>query len=157
MSVVDPALALALNKGAGEADIGTASDPRITRIANINKGSPEEESFWGTVKAGAGTAFEITKKYGLSILKDILNSSTESAFDQSSTAIEDHLEGLSERAVMGEAALQALANGNALASEEGFFDLFKKTVQTIGPQVISLAPTVLKDVAPIVGSLLSNV
>lgn len=157
MSVVGPALSLTLNKNAAESDIQATSDPTLAQLVNFDANKPEGEAFLETLTSVTSTAFRVTKKYGLSILKDILNGPAESAFDQQGTLINDHFENLSKRAVMGEAALQALADGNSLSGEEGFLDMFRSVVATIGTQVIPIASTVIKDVAPIVGSLLAKI
>ena len=93
-----------------------------------------------------------TAHQGLGVLIDVL---PESAMDEDSTA--HALDTAAKRAVMGEAALQAVMTVDRTELEaEGFFDKMKETMQRIGTQVLKSAPQVIKAVTPIVRGLLQE-
>jgi hypothetical protein len=105
-------------------------------------------------------------KIGLAALSNHL--SAESAFDDPTVSAESiqAAELVAQRAIMGEAALQALdkLNKKDLAEaqltddpeEEGFFGGFLKIAQKIGGVVKSVAPTVIKAALPIAQTLLAG-
>lgn len=78
------------------------------------------------------------------------------------------LELLPKRALLGEAALQALIKlpkehleksypkPGSDTETEGLFHVFTTVIQKIGPQVLDAAPIVLKQVTPIITNLLAN-
>lgn len=113
------------------------------------------------LKAGA--------KYGLSKLVEVVSGGAESAFDPHPTDNDPMTETLFKRAIMGEAALQAITklppkrletlplyDDNDVLSTESFFDSFKDIVQSIGRKVIATAPAVINAVTPIAMNLLQN-
>ncbi|KAK3375574.1 hypothetical protein B0T24DRAFT_697817 [Lasiosphaeria ovina] len=66
-------------------------------------------------------------------------------------------EGLSERALIGEAALLALMDMPVdKLQQEGLFDVMKKVVTTIGPIVLKTAPAVIKAVTPLVQGIMQG-
>ena len=140
-----------------------------------------EEGFFDGLSTIINTGLRIAKpllregaKVGLGLLSNALGA--ESAWDQPTVPAE-HIKAaelVSKRAILGEAALQALdklnkreltevrlshdAHGNPAvnSSEEGFFDNFLSVVQKIGTVAKAAAPHVLKAVVPIVTTVLSK-
>ncbi|KAI3316812.1 trypsin-like serine protease [Xylariaceae sp. AK1471] len=129
-----------------------------------------EEAFFDDFGRVMSSAFQFGKpllqkgaKFGLNLLSKAL---AESSFDAESS-LDNHdaqaAELVAKRAIMGEAALQALMtlNKSELGSlqlvndsgdihEEGFFDFIKTSAQKIGAVVKDTAATVIKAVVPIV-------
>ncbi|CRK45868.1 hypothetical protein BN1723_006776, partial [Verticillium longisporum] len=65
--------------------------------------------------------------------------------------------GITERAILGEAALLTLMDTDVKKLEqEGLFDIIKSVVKTVGPVVIKAAPVVFKAVTPIVQNALAD-
>ncbi|EEY16783.1 conserved hypothetical protein [Verticillium alfalfae VaMs.102] len=65
--------------------------------------------------------------------------------------------GITERAMLGEAALLTLMDTDVKKLEqEGLFDIIKSVVKTVGPVVIKAAPVVFKAVTPIVQNALAD-
>ncbi|KAG7134317.1 Glutamyl endopeptidase like protein [Verticillium longisporum] len=65
--------------------------------------------------------------------------------------------GITERAILGEAALLTLMDTPVKKLEqEGLFDMIKSVVKTVGPVVIKAAPVVFKAVTPIVQNALAD-
>ena len=130
-----------------------------------------EEAFFdflgGFIGKGLGFVTPLLKegaKFGLGKLVEAVSGSAESAFDSDPVT-----ETLFKRAIMGEAALQAITkfgpnklealplyDENDHISRESFFDSFKTIVQDIGRKVVATAPAVIKAVAPIAFNLLSG-
>ena len=91
---------------------------------------------------------------GLATLEKLLPSQ-ESGMDNDETV--RALDILSKRAIMGEAALQAVMTMDLEDSEnESFRDMMKESLQTIGSQVIKYGPSVIEAVIPFVTSLLQS-
>jgi hypothetical protein len=91
-------------------------------------------------------------KTGLPILLDQL-SKTESAMPGSPGAELPQLEGLAERAVLQEAALQAvLTLPPQKLEEEGFFSIMRSVIGKVAPVVMKAAPSIIKAVGPIISS-----
>ena len=100
----------------------------------------------------AGRPFFRTAVKGLALLDSVL---PESTMEGDSTT--DAFDIISKRAVMGEAALQAVMSLEAdELKAEGFFDSMKTVMQKIGSTVIKTAPSVIKAVAPIVQGLMQG-
>jgi hypothetical protein len=136
----------------------------------------DEEGFFDNlgslIMKGATFATPLLKagaKFGLSKLVEAVSGSAESAFDPLPTNNDPVAETLFKRAIMGEAALQAITkfppktleslplyDRNDQLSSEGFFDSFKGIVQDIGRKVMATAPSVISAVAPIAMNLLQN-
>jgi hypothetical protein len=66
-------------------------------------------------------------------------------------------EGLAERAMIGEAALQTLMGlPTPKLQQEGLFDIMKNAIKVLGPIVVNSAPIVVKAVEPIARNLMSQ-
>jgi len=134
-----------------------------------------EEGFFDGLGSAISSGLRIAKpwlakgaKIGLSLLNDHLSAATESAFVDPSVPPEaiKAAELVTQRAILGEAALQALdkLNKHDLAKirvtsgggEEGFFSGFTSIVQGIGGAVKKYAPSVIKTVMPIAQNLLAS-
>lgn len=100
----------------------------------------------------AGRPFFRIAVKGLALLDTVL---PESSMEEGATA--EAFDIISKRAIMGEAALQAVMNiEHDELNAEGFFDGLKTALQTIGSTVITYAPKVIGAVAPIVQSLMQG-
>jgi V8-like Glu-specific endopeptidase len=135
-----------------------------------------EEGFFEGFGSVLSTAFKVGKpllhkgaKIGLGFLSKAL---AESSFDAESSLDTQHAQAaelVAKRAIMGEAALQAvmklnkselrglqLLNDSSDVQEEGFIDFVKTTAQKIGAVVKEAAPSVIKAVVPIVVDVLGK-
>ncbi|KAK8054389.1 hypothetical protein PG996_013690 [Apiospora saccharicola] len=109
----------------------------------------------------AGPVLSTVAKHGLPLLQGVL---AEADFgdepqqhDASSSSAVANMEGLQERAILAEAALQAAMNApQQVLEEEGFFSFMADAVRTIAPIVAKAAPVVIKAVGPVVDGLLSG-
>ncbi|KAI0470369.1 trypsin-like serine protease [Xylaria cf. heliscus] len=135
-----------------------------------------EEAFFDGLGHMLKTAFQVGKpllregaKAGLSLLSKAL---AESSFDAESSVDSNEAQAaelVAKRAIMGEAALQAvmklnkaelaqlnLVNDHGDIHEEGFFDFVKTAAQKIGSAVKDAAPFVVHTVVPVVLGALSK-
>jgi len=120
-------------------------------------GRTESEEFLGFLGPILGA--------GLNLAKGLIENGDEGleAVGESSTEADDidpfkrsppEFDGLGARAVIGEAALEALIHlGPDKMKEEGLFDVFTKVVKTVGGAVLKHGPTVVSNVLPIISSL----
>ena len=93
---------------------------------------------------------------GIGLLTKVVGTLTESSMVDDSSS-DRTLEGLQKRAVLAEAALQAvIAAKHDVLEEEGFFDDFINTAKDIGGAVLSAAPGVIKAVLPVVTPLIKG-
>jgi hypothetical protein len=100
----------------------------------------------------AGRPFFRIAVKGLALLDNVL---PESSMEDDTTT--EAFDIISKRALMGEAALQAVMNiEHDELNAEGFFDSMKTALQTIGPAVIKYAPKVIGAVSPIVQRLMQG-
>ncbi|KAI0456466.1 trypsin-like serine protease [Xylaria acuta] len=129
-----------------------------------------EEAFFDGFGSMMKTAFQVGKpllregaKVGLTLLSKAL---AESSFDAESSVDDNEAKAaelVAKRAIMGEAALQAvmkldraelaqlnLVNDHGDIHEEGFFDFVKTAAQKIGSVAKDAAPFVLNTVVPVV-------
>ncbi|KAJ1323235.1 glutamyl endopeptidase [Microdochium nivale] len=69
-----------------------------------------------------------------------------------------HFDGFAQRALIGEAALEALleCDVHELQRQEGLFDVFKKVITKVGPVVLKMAPSVIGAVRPVVRAALAQ-
>ncbi|KAK6854769.1 ATP synthase F1 [Apiospora arundinis] len=106
----------------------------------------------------AGPVLSTVAKHGLPLLQGMLTEADfgdEQPHDMSSAVA--NMEGLQERAILAEAALQAAMNApQHVLEEEGFFSFMADAVRTIAPIVAKAAPVVIKAVGPVVNGLLSG-
>ncbi|KAK0714490.1 trypsin-like cysteine/serine peptidase domain-containing protein [Lasiosphaeris hirsuta] len=161
-----------MSTGDSNADdlIKTAGEVPIKRAT----GTAETESFFGDISSFLSKGLSVAKpvlltsaRAGLEKIDEILSkkgSGTEAALvDDGRGVVSDEKAAalLAHRAVVAECALQAVveADKEALkesvilggadgARQEGFFDGLLKTVQVIGPAVLSVAPAVLETAVP---------
>lgn len=139
-----------------------------------------EEGFFDGLGSAISSGLRIAKpwlakgaKLGLSLLNDHL--SAESAFDSTPSVSAEAIQAaelVTQRAILGEAALQALDKLNkndlakvrvvhdplapaAVGGEEGFFSGFTSVVQKISGAVKKHAPGVIKTILPIAQNLLA--
>lgn len=135
-----------------------------------------EEAFFDCFGDMLQTAFQVEKPLlhegtnaGLAILSKALadsNTDTESSIDSNET---EAAELLAKRAIMGEAALQAvmkltkaeltplyLVNDDGYILEEGFFDFVKTAAQKIGTVITDITPFVINTAVPVVIGALSK-
>ncbi|KAI0444258.1 trypsin-like serine protease [Xylaria telfairii] len=135
-----------------------------------------EEAFFDSFGDMLQTAFQVgkpllheTAKAGLAVLSNVLEESsteTESSIDSNEA---EAAELLAKRAIMGEAALQAvmklskaeldqlyLVDDDGYTHEEGFFDFVKTTAQKIGTVIKDVTPFVVNTVVPVVIGALSK-
>ena len=119
----------------------------------------------GTARGDVEGFFDFIKPFSSIAIKvagaavSTLVSGGESSMDDSpapNDSLQAHMETMCHRALMGEAALQALIAVPVEQREEGFFDSIISVVKTVAPVVLKVAPTVVKAVVPIVGSILGG-
>ncbi|KAK7991253.1 ATP synthase F1 [Apiospora saccharicola] len=108
----------------------------------------------------AGPVLSTVAKHGLPLLQGVLAEADfgdEPQQHNASSSAVANMEGLQERAILAEAALQAAMNApQHVLEEEGFFSFMADAVHTIAPIVAKAAPVVIKAVGPVVNSLLSG-
>jgi hypothetical protein len=140
-------------------------------IARLNAAaSGGEEGFFddiaggvkGLLNGGIKTArpFLVEAAQGVPRLVDALASMTESEVDGSVSAVPPvltHVTGLHQRAILAEAALQAVINTRHDALEEsGFFGDIFDVVKRITPFVVPGVDPVIARIGPIIGNLLDK-
>lgn len=160
-----------------ESSFGTSINPAFaTALLQPTVLVPGQESFFDDL----GSVISTGLQYATPIISAIAQSGVESALTAStSSGTESALATttpdsvisapLFQRALVAECALQAVQKvdtptltalplydeaGNL--ETEGFFDFMKTTMQTIGSQVLAVAPDVIKNVAPIAINLVAN-
>jgi hypothetical protein len=115
-------------------------------IASIAKAEGETEGWWSSV----GKVFKLAVKAAPAAI-NLYKALTESEFDGAESSLQPHLEDVCHRAVMGEAAFNALMSiPPAEWAAEGFYKVFYNTIKTIGPSVIKLSPGMIRNINPIV-------
>lgn len=147
---------------------GLASSGAEAFLARFEAAAAEgEEGFFddilGVAKKAisvAGPVLSTVAQHGLPLLQGFL---TEADFGDAATSsslsatLAGSMDGLQERAVLAEAALQAALNApQHVLEEEGFFSFMADAVRTIAPLVKKVAPAVIKGVVPVVQGLLSG-
>ncbi|KAF4977236.1 hypothetical protein FZEAL_6219 [Fusarium zealandicum] len=117
--------------------------------------TPEQEDFFGFLTNIVHTAVSVATPVigAISAIADVVGAA-EDSFVSDPTYMSSHMEVLCHRALLGEAALQALMDvpTNEI-QQEGFFGDLVSTVKTIASTVIKVAPTVIKTVTPIVNAI----
>ena len=117
-----------------------------------------EEGFFDIVKAGVsyvGKGVIAGARVGLPILAQMMGDSAESIEAESAAPAALSSQDLAKRALVGEAALQALMKlPPQTLEEEGFFDTIMGVVKTIAPVVVKVAPTVISNLSPTIGGLI---
>lgn len=182
IAVLEPALRISLDSGTKPAnpesgipwerrDLGPSTqcelsvDPKakgfVTELLQPTLAVPgeyEQEFFFNIVSVIGKGLMQSAVQVGIQALSNLCSSEPESAMEEDSTT--GYLDLLSKRALLGEAALQALTTLPPKTTQpKGFLDYldtFKTTVQTIGTQVLKTAPMVIKAVKPIVIDLLKQ-
>lgn len=148
------------------ANLQTALTQNLQESATVDGDS--EEAFIDVLKAGvrlAGKGVFAAAKHGLPILLQGLAAShggAESALDEGpsskSTSHAFSADALAQRAVVAEAALQAVMNlPPETLHEEGFFDFIGDAVKKIAPIALKVAPSVAGAIHPVVGSIVKGV
>lgn len=138
---------------------------KLHKLQNVHTNTGEE-SFMAHVASGAESGEEglfdiigIAAKLiptAIGGIADLIGTLTESSIVEDSDT-SGALNGVLERAVLAEAALQtAISFHHDFLEEEGFFDTFKDVVRTIGGAVVKHGPGVMKAVAPVVGDLVQQ-
>ncbi|KAL9106121.1 MAG: hypothetical protein Q9227_008821 [Pyrenula ochraceoflavens] len=123
-----------------------------------------EEAWIDIVKAGirfAGQGVLAAAEHGLPILLQALGSLAESSLEDAAAPGDTNhglsADALAQRAVVAEAALQAVMKlPPEQLQEEGFFELLASAVQQIAPIVIKVAPSVISAINPVVGGIVSS-
>lgn len=123
--------------------------------ANLS-GHADQEGFFDFVKNFAGTGLKIVG--GLAgTLGGLVGGGTESDLAPAPQGVEQHLHVLCQRALMGEAALQAIMTvPPADLKQEGFFGSLVNIIKKVAPIVIKAAPLVIKTVTPIVQAIIKG-
>ncbi|KAH0555794.1 hypothetical protein GP486_006262 [Trichoglossum hirsutum] len=143
------------------------ADPNAKAFVEaLLESSPDAESIWGDIASiGSVIAKAIVPPGPVSSLISIglsaLAKSTESDFEGTSdasaaaAAVAISLDGLHQRAMLGEAALQALMQVPVeKLKEEGIFDIMASAIKAIAPTVFKAAPGIINAVVPIVKAAL---
>ena len=119
-----------------------------------------EEGFFDFISAGARLASQGlmgAARVGLPILAKMVEGGAESveATDSAQSALSSS--DLAKRALVGEAALQAIMKlPPQTLQEEGFFDFVADAVKKIAPVVVKVAPAVISNLSPTIGSLIKS-
>ena len=117
-----------------------------------------EEGFFDVIKAGvrfAGKGVIAGARAGLPILAQLVGGGAESIESGNSAPTALSSTDLAMRALVGEAALQAIMKlPPQRLEEEGFFDSMVKAVKEIAPVVVKVAPTIISNLAPVMGGLI---
>ena len=117
-----------------------------------------EEGFFDIVTAGvrlAGNGLFPLARFGLPILAKMVGDSAESAEAESAAPAALSSNDLAKRALVGEAALQALMKlPPQKLEEEGFFDFISDAVKKIAPIVVKVAPAVISNLSPTIGGII---
>ena len=135
----------------------SGSEAFMARLAAAS--SEDSEGFFDFLGGIASKAIKSpvlmeVAKYGLPLLQHAL---TESAIADEAPPVMAPMEGLRERAVLGEAALQAAMKApQHILEEEGFFDIMASVVRKIGPVVMEAAPQIIKAVSPVVSGIIKQ-
>jgi hypothetical protein len=124
----------------------TGQDAFLARLAANNDG--EAEGFLGDI---FGAALSVGSVIG----KGLLGSLAESTVDGPEPAPMQVMDGIWQRAVVAEAALQAVLQApQDVLEEEGFFGSFIGQIKKIAPVIMKHAPAVISAVGPVVKSVL---
>ena len=145
----------------GEDSSESAIDPRVGDFMQGLLAPTQvlggEESFFDTLGKVLNTAVHVvppilgTVNTGMNILGGLFGGAESGGLSDQTDEMNETLMTLGHRAIMGEAALQALMTlPRQQLEEEGMFDSIKQAVQKIGQTVIKAAPGVIRTVGPIV-------
>lgn len=123
--------------------------------------SETEEGFFDIFKSATrliGKGVLGVAKVGLPIVADYLNKTAGAeAFDAESNSGNDTADLLAKRALVADAALQAIMKVPAhQLQEEGFFGSLWDTVKSIAPGVMKAAPGIIKAINPTIGGIISG-
>lgn len=135
----------------------SGSEAFMARLAAAS--SEDSEGFFDFLAGIASKAIKSpvlmeVAKHGLPLLQHAL---TESDIADEAPPVMAPMEGLRERAVLGEAALQAAMKApQHILEEEGFFDIMASVVRKVGPVVMKAAPQIIKAVGPVVSSIVKQ-
>lgn len=135
----------------------SGSEAFMARLAAAS--SEDSEGFFDFLSGIASKAIKSpvlveVAKHGLPLLQHAL---TESAVEDEVLPVMAPMEGLRERAVLGEAALQAAMKApQHILEEEGFFDIMASVVRKVGPVVMKAAPQIIKAVSPVVSGIIKQ-
>ena len=135
----------------------SGSEAFMARLAAAS--SEDSEGFFDFLGGIASKAIKSpvlmeVAKHGLPLLQHAL---TESDIADEAPPVMAPMEGLRERAVLGEAALQAAMKApQYILEEEGFFDIMASVVRKIGPVVMEAAPQIIKAVSPVVSGIINQ-
>jgi len=135
----------------------SGSEAFMARLAAAS--SEDSEGFFDFLGGIASKAIKSpvlmeVAKNGLPLLQHIL---TESDIGDEAPPVMAPMEGLRERAVLGEAALQAAMKApQHILEEEGFFDIMASVVRKVGPVVMKAAPQIIKAVGPVVSGIIKQ-
>lgn len=135
----------------------SGSEAFMARLAAAS--SEDSEGFFDFLGGIASKAIKSpvlmeVAKNGLPLLQHIF---TESDIADEAPPVMAPMEGLRERAVLGEAALQAAMKApQHILEEEGFFDIMASVVRKVGPVVMKAAPQIIKAVSPVVSSIIKQ-
>ena len=103
----------------------------------------------------AGNVPIVGTPFGLPILAKMVGAITESTEAESAIPSALSSNDLAKRALVGEAALQALMKlPPQKLEEEGFFDMITDAVKKIAPIVVKVAPTVISNLSPAIGGII---
>ncbi|KAH0564820.1 hypothetical protein GP486_001793 [Trichoglossum hirsutum] len=182
--VAKPALQLALenlNKGHGAEGLYTQpievprSAPRPVARTTANTGavglmdrlehanSQNAEGFFGDIAKiaskglkGAVPVLSLVAKHGLPLLQGAF-AEADMGDAPPPPPVLAGMDGMHQRAVLAEAALQAaLKAPQHVLEEEGFFDIMSAAVAKIAPIVLKAAPQIIKTVGPVVDGILKQ-
>ncbi|KAL9010457.1 MAG: hypothetical protein Q9173_004607 [Seirophora scorigena] len=119
-----------------------------------------EEGFFDIISAGvrfAGRGLTTAARVGLPLLAQMMNEGAQESAEADAAAAPTAAlssSDLAKRALVGEAALQALIKlPPQVLEEEGFFDSIADVVKRIAPVVVKVAPSVIGNLSPAIGAL----
>ncbi|KAJ3549848.1 hypothetical protein NM208_g299 [Fusarium decemcellulare] len=161
--IITPAIAEPALPPATESSFDSVKQPFIDGILRQAKvmsseSTAEQESFFDFVSSVVQTAASVASPV-MGAVSAIANAigSAENSMELDPSDISPLVEVLCHRALLGEAALQALMSSPAhdIQDESWFSDLVN-TVKDVGPAVIKVAPTVIRTVTPLVSALVGS-
>jgi V8-like Glu-specific endopeptidase len=134
-----------------------AAEAFVSGLLSASAKDGDAEGFFDDIGKFIKTAVGVAAPLGGTIMKTLGNllAGTESGFaEDSPTPIGLSLENLGYRAILGEAALQAVMKmPKQQLEEEGFFSKMISLVKDIAPVVMRSAPGVIKAVTPLVNHM----
>ncbi|KAI4113050.1 MAG: hypothetical protein LQ345_005893, partial [Seirophora villosa] len=142
------------------ADIDRPGDRDTEAFVSGLKTAMSHEGFFDIISAGgrfAGRGLTAAARVGLPLLAQMMNEGGAQEFAEADPAAPTAAlssSDLAKRALVGEAALQALIKlPPHVLEEEGFFDTIADVIRRIAPVVVKVAPSVISNLSTAIGAV----